>query len=106
MTPRRARRIWDLMEAEDYACQPRPVHHRIPNFVDADRAAARLGRLPEFEAAAMVKVNPNPTPNPDPNPNPHSNLTLTLTPTLTLTLTLTLALTLTNPPLTLIQTLP
>ena len=47
------------MEAEDYACQPRPVHHRIPNFVDADRAAARLGRLPEFEAAAMVKVNPD-----------------------------------------------
>ena len=61
------------MEAEDYACQPRPVHHRIPNFVDADRAAARLGRLPEFEAAAMVKVNPNPNPNPDPNPNPNPN---------------------------------
>ena len=59
MTPRRARRIWDLMEAEDYACQPRPVHHRIPNFVDADRAAARLGRLPEFERAAIVKVNPD-----------------------------------------------
>ena len=53
------RRIWDLMEAEDYACQPRPVHHRIPNFVDAERAAARLARLPEFERAAMVKVNPD-----------------------------------------------
>ena len=77
MTPRRARRIWDLMEAEDYACQPRPVHHRIPNFVDADKAAARMGRLPEFKAAAMVKVNPD-TP-----------LTLTLAFTLTLTLTLT-----------------
>ena len=59
MTPRRARRIWDLMEAEDFACQPRPVHHRIPNFVDADKAAARMGRLPEFKAAAMVKVNPD-----------------------------------------------
>ena len=53
------RRIWDLMEAEDYACQPRPVHHRIPNFVDAERAAARLARLSEFERAAMVKVNPD-----------------------------------------------
>ena len=53
------RRIWDLMEAEDYAEWPRPVHHRIPNFVDAERAAKRLAALPEFQSAKIVKVNPD-----------------------------------------------
>lgn len=53
------RRIWDLMEAEDYACEPRPVHHRIPSFVGAEQAAERLARLPEFRDARMVKVNPD-----------------------------------------------
>ena len=38
---------------------PRPVHHRIPNFVNADRAADRLAQLPEFMAARTVKVNPD-----------------------------------------------
>ena len=38
---------------------PRPVHHRIPNFVDAEEAAARLATLPEFLAARVVKVNPD-----------------------------------------------
>ena len=38
---------------------PRPVHHRIPNFVNADRAADRLAQLPEFVAARTVKVNPD-----------------------------------------------
>ncbi|KAF8066233.1 5-formyltetrahydrofolate cyclo-ligase-like protein [Scenedesmus sp. PABB004] len=52
-------RIWDRMEADDIARFPRPVHHRIPNFVDAERAAARLAELPEFRAAAVVKANPD-----------------------------------------------
>jgi 5-formyltetrahydrofolate cyclo-ligase len=52
-------RIWDLMEAEDFARQPRPVHHRIPNFDGAEAAAKNLARLPEFESAKMVKVNPD-----------------------------------------------
>jgi hypothetical protein len=38
---------------------PRPVHHRIPNFVNADLAAQRLADLPEFAAAQVVKVNPD-----------------------------------------------
>eukprot|EP00798_Chlamydomonas_sp_ICE-L_P018500 gene18500-24998_t len=38
---------------------PRPVHNRIPNFVDADKAADLLSTLPEFQAAAVVKVNPD-----------------------------------------------
>ena len=53
------KRIWDYMEEKDIARQPRPVHHRIPNFVGADEAAARLGDLPEFQAARCVKVNPD-----------------------------------------------
>lgn len=29
------KRLWDYMESNDIARFPRPVHHRIPNFVDA-----------------------------------------------------------------------
>lgn len=53
------KRIWDLMEAEDIARQPRPVHHRIPNFDGAEIAAERLAELPEFKDAQCVKVNPD-----------------------------------------------
>jgi 5-formyltetrahydrofolate cyclo-ligase len=53
------KRIWDLLEAKDIARPPRPVHHRIPNFDGADRAAARLSSLPEFIEAKCVKVNPD-----------------------------------------------
>lgn len=28
-------KMWDYMEANDVARFPRPVHHRIPNFVNA-----------------------------------------------------------------------
>lgn len=35
------------------------MHHRIPNFVDAEKAAQRLADLPEFKAAKVVKVNPD-----------------------------------------------
>lgn len=30
--------------------------HRIPNFVDAEKAAERLTELPEFKAAKVIKV--------------------------------------------------
>ena len=53
------RRIWDLMEAEDYARQPRPVHHRIPNFVNAEAAALQLAGTEVFRRAPLVKVNPD-----------------------------------------------
>lgn len=33
------KRIWDLMERENIAQNPRPVHHRIPNFLGAAKAA-------------------------------------------------------------------
>ncbi|XP_064969070.1 5-formyltetrahydrofolate cyclo-ligase-like protein COG0212 isoform X2 [Musa acuminata AAA Group] len=36
------KRVWDLLEAEDIARNPRPVHHRIPNFAGAALAADSL----------------------------------------------------------------
>ena len=53
------KRVWDFMEANDIARNPRPVHHRIPNFEGAELAAANLCALPEFKAASVVKVNPD-----------------------------------------------
>lgn len=53
------KRVWDFMEANDIARNPRPVHHRIPNFDGAGQAAANLCSLPEFKSAKVVKVNPD-----------------------------------------------
>lgn len=36
------KRIWDTMEARNFANNPRPVHHRIPNFVGAPVAAQKV----------------------------------------------------------------
>lgn len=36
------KRVWDLMEALNIAQFPRPVHHRIPNFVAANLAARKV----------------------------------------------------------------
>ncbi|XP_023643328.1 5-formyltetrahydrofolate cyclo-ligase-like protein COG0212 isoform X2 [Capsella rubella] len=53
------KKMWDLMEARNYAMRPRPVHHRIPNFVGAPAAAAKLAELDAFCKAMVVKVNPD-----------------------------------------------
>jgi len=53
------KRIWDHMEANDIAAAPRPVHHRIPNFVGAELTASQVEQLPEFRRAKCVKVNPD-----------------------------------------------
>jgi 5-formyltetrahydrofolate cyclo-ligase len=53
------KRVWDYMEANDIAAQPRPVHNRIPNFVNAERTAAQVEALPEFHVAKWVKINPD-----------------------------------------------
>ncbi|KAI3959659.1 hypothetical protein MKW92_012244 [Papaver armeniacum] len=45
------KRVWDMMEAENIAQNPRPVHHRIPNFVGA-AAAAKKG-FAELEYAML-----------------------------------------------------
>ena len=47
------------MEENDISHQPRPVHHRIPNFDGAEIAADRLANLPEFAMAKLIKVNPD-----------------------------------------------
>ncbi|CAH2067630.1 unnamed protein product [Thlaspi arvense] len=53
------KKMWDLMEARNYSMNPRPVHHRIPNFVGASAAAAKLADLDAFRMAEVVKVNPD-----------------------------------------------
>lgn len=53
------KRIWDFLESRNLAQNPRPVHHRIPNFVGAEEAAGKLAELPEFLTANFVKVNPD-----------------------------------------------
>ncbi|KAJ4953254.1 hypothetical protein NE237_030086 [Protea cynaroides] len=52
-------RIWDMMEAENIAQNPRPFYHRIPNFVGAASAAKNVGGLDVFPVANCVKVNPD-----------------------------------------------
>ncbi|GAU41125.1 hypothetical protein TSUD_288150 [Trifolium subterraneum] len=53
------KRIWDLMERNNFAQNPRPVHHRIPNFVGASIAADKMRELDVFKTAQCVKVNPD-----------------------------------------------
>jgi len=50
------KRVWDYMETNNIARNPRPVHHRIPNFEGAELAAANLCSLPEFQRAKVVRV--------------------------------------------------
>ncbi|KAL2497087.1 5-formyltetrahydrofolate cyclo-ligase-like protein [Abeliophyllum distichum] len=53
------KRVWDLMEAQNIAEFPRPVHHRIPNFIGSPLAAKKLSELEVFNKAKCVKVNPD-----------------------------------------------
>jgi len=53
------KRVWDYLEENDLAANPRPVHHRIPNFVGAELTARQVELLPEFQRARWVKVNPD-----------------------------------------------
>jgi len=52
-------RVWRLMEEKGIASFPRPVFHRIPNFVGAEKAAQNLKELPEYKAAKVVFCNPD-----------------------------------------------
>ena len=52
-------RVWRLMEERGIARFPRPVFHRIPNFVGAEKAAGRLRELSEYRAAQTVFCNPD-----------------------------------------------
>ncbi len=64
MDPREAKArireaVWRLLEERGVARFPRPVYGRIPNFVGAEEAAARLASTPEWRRARLVKVNPD-----------------------------------------------
>jgi 5-formyltetrahydrofolate cyclo-ligase len=53
------RRIWSLLARRRVARFPAPIVDRIPNFVGAEAAAARLAALPEWRAARRIKCNPD-----------------------------------------------
>ena len=52
-------KIWHLMEERKIATFPKPVFHRIPNFLGAEKAAQRLRELPEYKGAKTVFCNPD-----------------------------------------------
>jgi 5-formyltetrahydrofolate cyclo-ligase len=51
-------RVWALLEHERVARFP-GARGRIPNFRGAEAAAERLGALPEWQSARVVKANPD-----------------------------------------------
>lgn len=52
-------KIWRLMEEKGIATFPKPIFHRIPNFLGAEKAAQRLNELPEYKAAKTIFCNPD-----------------------------------------------
>lgn len=52
-------KIWKLMEEKGIATFPKPVYHRIPNFIGAEKAAQNLRKLSEYEKAQVVFCNPD-----------------------------------------------
>lgn len=52
-------KIWKLMEQEKIATFPKPVYHRIPNFIGATKAAKNLRALQEYKKAKVVFCNPD-----------------------------------------------
>jgi len=52
-------RVWTRLDRPGIARFPRPLHDRIPNFVGAERAAARVATLPEWQRARRLKCNPD-----------------------------------------------
>jgi 5-formyltetrahydrofolate cyclo-ligase len=51
--------VWDRLGAEGVARFPFPPHGRIPNFVGAKVAAARLLDIEPWKSATAIKVNPD-----------------------------------------------
>mmetsp|Transcript_25105 Transcript_25105/g.65162 ORF Transcript_25105/g.65162 Transcript_25105/m.65162 type:complete len:366 (+) Transcript_25105:233-1330(+) len=52
-------RIWKLLEEKGQAGKPKPIDHRIPNFLGSEVAAARLAEQDFFASCKVVKVNPD-----------------------------------------------
>ncbi len=51
--------MWALLRDRRVARFPFPIEDRIPNFVGAERAAARAAELPEWRRARRLKCNPD-----------------------------------------------
>jgi len=47
------------MEEKNLATFPRPVYHRIPNFVGAEKAAQNLRKMPEYLSTRALFCNPD-----------------------------------------------
>ncbi len=52
-------KVWKLMEEKGIVTFPKPVVHRIPNFIGAEKAAQNLRQLSEYERAQVVFCNPD-----------------------------------------------
>jgi 5-formyltetrahydrofolate cyclo-ligase len=52
-------KVWRLMEERGIATFPKPIFHRIPNFLGAEKAAQRLKELPEYKEAKTIFSNPD-----------------------------------------------
>jgi len=52
-------RVWRILEESNTARFPRPVYGRIPNFVNAEKAAERIFNLNIWRKAEIVKSNPD-----------------------------------------------
>jgi len=52
-------KVWRLMEEKGIATFPRPIFHRIPNFLGTEKAAQRLKELPEYKGAKAIFCNPD-----------------------------------------------
>jgi len=51
--------MWARLRTRRVARFPFPIDDRIPNFVGAERAAARAAELPEWRRARRIKCNPD-----------------------------------------------
>jgi len=52
-------KIWKLMEEKGIATFPKPVYHRVPNFIGAEKVAKNLRNLPEYKKAKVIFCNPD-----------------------------------------------
>jgi len=51
--------IWDLMQRRKIAIFPLPPHGRIPNFKDAQIAALKMKKLPQYQTAKCIFTGPD-----------------------------------------------
>ena len=57
------KRVWDILESKNLAQDPRPVHHRIPNFLGAGAAAGKVREtfilhIATFSHSPLIALKP------------------------------------------------